>query len=307
MASRLVVLLLAAARPDRTSSGSSRGSRAVAEAQQPDRTGSSGLSASSSGSRRARCAEPASARAMPCGLMAAPANASAGLAPSWPATVAEGQELCTARGCCYTDDHGCFFKGETPAKVSTVHLIMSSHLDVGYTAQPQDVINQAFTEHFPRAAGVGAAIRARGGAERLRWMTHTYLVSLFLDCPPNMGLHCPNATALANFTAAVTAGDITWQAFPHNAELAATGIGMVEAGIDLTRRVERQLKQPAGRTLSIRDVPGVTRGVVPLLAKLGVPCLLRGTNVDGLKMIYDELCCTTWVGSARILVFWSHL
>lgn len=84
------------------------------------------------------------------------------------------------------------------------------------TAQPQDVINQAFDEHFPRAAGVGAALRARGGPERLRWMTHTYLVSLFLDCPPKMGLHCPNKTAIANFTTAVTEGVSTRRSPHHN-------------------------------------------------------------------------------------------
>jgi hypothetical protein len=229
-----------------------------------------------------RCADPSSARMMPCGLMAAPPNASM-LAPAWPGSAAEADALCAARGCCTTDDGGCFFRGATPATVSTVHLIMSSHLDVGYTAQPQDVINQAFTVHFPLAAGVGAALRARGGPERLRWMTHTYLVSLFLNCPPGMGLQCPNKAAIVNFTAAVAAGDITWHAFPHNAELAATGVGMVEAGIDVTRQVEKHLDQPARRTLSIRDVPGVTRGVVPLLSSLGVPYLSVGANNNPYK------------------------
>lgn len=33
-------------------------------------------------------------------------------------------------------------------------------------------------------------------------------VSLFLDCPEGMGLHCPNASAIAQFEAAVKAGDI---------------------------------------------------------------------------------------------------
>ena len=234
--------------------------------------------------RSGGCADPASARLMPCGLMAA-ANSSANLLPpSWPAKrTGEAERLCVARGCCYTADRGCFFRGKTTGTVSTVHLIMSSHLDVGYTGQPQDVINEAFTVHFPRAVSVGAALRARGGHERLRWMTHTYLVSLFLDCPPGMGLACPNAAAIANFTVAVQAGDITWHAFPANHELAATGTGMVEAGVDLTRRIEQQLKKPPSRTLSIRDVPGVTRGVVPLLSRLGVPYVSVGANNNPYK------------------------
>ena len=50
-------------------------------------------------------------------------------------------------------------------------------------------------------------------------MFQTWVVSMYLDCPPGMGLHCPNATAVARFERAVAKGDITWHAFPHNAEL----------------------------------------------------------------------------------------
>ena len=256
--------------------------------------------------RSGGCADPDSARAMPCGLVAA--NSSE-LPASWPAERAgEAERLCVARGCCYTADYGCFFRGKTPEIVSTVHLIMSSHLDVGYTAQPQDVINEAFTVHFPRAASVGAALRARGGHERLRWMTHTYLVSLFLDCPPGMGLACPNAAAVANFTAAVQAGDITWHAFPANHELAATGTGMVEAGVDLTRRIEQELKQPPSRTLSIRDVPGVTRGVVPLLSRLGVQYVSVGANNNPYKAnVPPAFVWRDPPSGAELLCLWHNL
>ena len=33
---------------------------------------------------------------------------------------------------------------------------------------------------------------------------------MYLDCPPGMGLHCPDSTHVAAFESAVTAGDITW-------------------------------------------------------------------------------------------------
>ena len=37
-------------------------------------------------------------------------------------------------------------------------------------------------------------------------------------------LHCPNASSVAAFEAAVRRGDIWWHAFPHNAELAAADV-----------------------------------------------------------------------------------
>ena len=68
-------------------------------------------------------------------------------------------------------------------------------------------------------------------------MTQSWLVALFLKCPQTLlpSIHCPNATVVAEFEQAVKAGDIWWHAFPHNAELAAAGTGMVAAGTSLLR------------------------------------------------------------------------
>tara|TARA_B110000208_G_scaffold130755_1_gene158559 strand:- start:3591 stop:4208 length:618 start_codon:yes stop_codon:yes gene_type:complete len=133
----------------------------------------------------------------------------------------ETREMCELRGCVWrANTNECHFAGASvPIKV--VHLIQSNHLDVGYTDTAVGVINEYFETFFPRAIAIGAAMRARAGKpERLKWMTQSYLVTLFLDCPPHIvGLSCPNATAIEAFKGAVAAGDIVWQAFPHNAEL----------------------------------------------------------------------------------------
>ena len=52
----------------------------------------------------------------------------------------------------------------------------------------------------------------------------SYLVSLFLDCPAGMGLHCPNATAVRAVEDAIRDGTITWHAFPHNAQVRAVPV-----------------------------------------------------------------------------------
>ena len=94
-------------------------------------------------------------------------------------------------------------------------LTRPSTRDPRYTAPAVAVINTYFDSFFPRAASIGAALRAQNGTDRLRWMTQSYLVSLFLDCPPGIGLNCPNGAAKDAFKAAAAAGDITWQAFPQ--------------------------------------------------------------------------------------------
>ena len=146
----------------------------------------------------------------------------------------EDEEHCVQRGCQWMED-GCFHTVRDVA-IKTVHLIQSNHLDVGYTDNAVNVINKYFDLYFPRAAGVGAQLRSLGGPERLKWMTQSYLISLFLDCPPGIGLHCPAPDAVSNFTAAVAAGDIVWQAFPHNAELMMVDKLMLQFGIEMVSR-----------------------------------------------------------------------
>lgn len=53
----------------------------------------------------------------------------------------------------------------------------------------------------------------------IRAHLQAYLISLYMDCPPGMGLHCPSAEKRAAVEAAIRKGVITWHAFPHNAQV----------------------------------------------------------------------------------------
>ncbi|DBA72016.1 TPA: hypothetical protein ACH3X2_010755 [Trebouxia sp. C0005] len=98
----------------------------------------------------------------------------------------------------------CFVSGH-----EKIHLIFSNHLDIGFDGiNPTpgtdfNVINKYFTEFFPQAMDTSQTLAERGGRERLRWMTQSWLVSMFLDCPIGMDLHCPSKTEVEAFEAAV--------------------------------------------------------------------------------------------------------
>eukprot|EP00911_Craspedida_sp_UC1_P002094 UC1_evm7s1611 len=227
-------------------------------------------------------------------------------------------DLCRQRGCCHDPvqaqhhaarlladpptsleewaaaDHeahsapSCFYGGEG-VPIRTVHVIQSNHFDAGYAKLSVDILNEYFDSYFPRAAQVGAQLRAAvpaagggggdgGDQKRLRWMTQSYIVSLYLDCPLGYGLHCPNSSAVATFEAAVRAGDITWQAFPHNAELALMNQWSIRAGINLTHSLDARFGLAPKRTLSQRDVPGMPLGAVPHLAAGGITGVSEGSN-----------------------------
>ena len=163
-----------------------------------------------------------------------------------------------------TDVPRCYFGGGGGVPIRRVHVVIANHFDAGYTNLTAssadasdfarvyldahgragyrdarvagDVIDEYFHRHFATAAEVGAAWRAAGGGGAARgglaWMTQPWLVSLFLECPPGLGFACPNATERAGFRAAVDAGDITWHAFAHNAQLSLGSADLLE---DLAR------------------------------------------------------------------------
>ena len=91
-------------------------------------------------------------------------------------------------------------------------------------------------------------------------------------------LQCPNATQLAAFEQAAKQGDNGWHAFPFNGEPETFGAPMFEAALELTFRQDAWAGHPKRVTYSQRDVPGLTRAAIPLLAKHGVRAVTVGEN-----------------------------
>ena len=178
--------------------------------------------------------------------------------------------------------------------VTKVYLVFSNHLDVGYTDNLNGscagaVVNRYFHDHFPKAAATAAAFRKEGKGRAYRWMSQSWLVSVFRHCastPINIhgaagepsSLICPNATALADFEAAAKRGDIGWHAFPFNAEPEMLDRSLFDAGLDMTFEADDWIGHQHRQTLSQRDVPGLTRAAIPLLRARGVKAVTVGEN-----------------------------
>ena len=165
-----------------------------------------------------------------------------------------------------------------PSLQPTVHVVSSCHLDVGFANLSAAVLNEYFDLYIPRAINVTAA--SRSAQLPYSWMTHGFVLSLFFDCPPGMGLHCPSPEAQAAARAAIGRGDITFHAFPFNSEFELYSSDLFEFGIALTHRLADELSPPSGRprVISQRDVPGTTRAIVPLLKRAGVKGISIGQD-----------------------------
>lgn len=176
-----------------------------------------------------------------------------------------------------------------------------------------------------------------GTGDKFVYTTHSWILSLYLDCPPNMGLACPPPGAVAAVKAGIQRGAITWHAVPFNPQYEMFQPWLLAEAVALTHRLDdqfglphktvaslvrarpacsgpvscrarskgrglgrRSVPVPAGYTLWCgqttlyacpplsgrarmscrpqRDVPGLTRGAVPVLARAGVRAISMGIN-----------------------------
>ena len=191
-------------------------------------------------------------------------------------------DMCGWKGCCHDasgGDNSCFYPSHNAVPITSVHVIQSCHLDVGFANTAANIINEWFHKFFPLALSLGLELDKRGGPERLKFMAQSYVVSLFLDCPPGFAnLICPSPEEIANFTKAVDKGYIYWHAFPFNGELELSEPSMFAAALNLTHSLDDRFGLPHKATLSQRDVPGLTRAALPALTAVGVRAISVGVN-----------------------------
>lgn len=94
---------------------------------------------------------------------------------------------------------------------------------------------------LPMQAAVAKAMHHHSPhGDRYIYTTHSYLLSLFLDCPLGMDLQCPNATTRDTVLDAIQAGAITWHAHPHNAQYEFYDTSLLEFSFDLTHDLDRR-------------------------------------------------------------------
>ena len=144
-----------------------------------------------------------------------------------------------------------------------------THLDLGFTALAAEVAAQYVNDFFPRALATAAALRDRGGAERLVWTTGSWILHHALQAGTDL-----QRSAVA---AGVDRGDLAWHALPVTTHTELMDPALVRSGLDIAGSLDARF----GRTTTaakMTDVPGHTRGLVPLLAEAGVTFLHLGVN-----------------------------
>ena len=155
------------------------------------------------------------------------------------------------------------------ANVETVHTIFKTHLDLGFTSLARNVVRKYVDDYLPRAIDTAETLRRSGRKERFIWTTGAWLIYHYLETAA--------AAERKRMEAAIEAGDITWHALPFTVHSELMDASLCGYGLRFAQALDRRFGR---RTIAAKmtDVPGHTRGIVPLLADAGIQFLHIGVN-----------------------------
>ena len=164
--------------------------------------------------------------------------------------------------------------------VTTIYLVSSCHLDIGYANTSANIVDLYFHTYFPNAASTSFRLRQRQKQEQLEFTTHSYLMSLYFNCPRWMGFECPGWVEIQDVEEDIRMEGLKWHAFPFNAQPEVYDRSLADFGFELTHRTNVMLDRypPVTRTMSQRDVPGLTRSLIPVMVSRGVEAVTVGVN-----------------------------
>jgi hypothetical protein len=149
-----------------------------------------------------------------------------------------------------------------------VHVVFKTHLDIGFTDLAERIVERYLDDFMPRAIAL-ARNQRRSGGPRFVWTTGSWL--------PYIALERLRGVRRRAIEAALADGDLRWHALPFTMHCEAADAALIRRGLEMSQTLDRRFGR---RTIAAKmtDVPGHTRGLVPLLAEAGVRLLHLGVN-----------------------------
>ena len=197
--------------------------------------------------------------------------------------------------------------------IRKVHVVFMNHLDVGYNGIPEvgyinNILNIYFNEYFPRAVRLAEEMQvAYPQSGGFIYTTHPWLISLYLDCPPNLLLNgillqCPSQHEILSFENAIHKGYITWHAGPMNMQVELMNDIVFQAALKISSMLDSKFSKKT-TVLSQRDVPGLTAAAIPLLLAHGISAITVGVNPGSAPPAVPDLFVWNYRGH-KIVAMW---
>ncbi|MBN2762491.1 MAG: DUF5054 domain-containing protein, partial [Bacteroidales bacterium] len=168
---------------------------------------------------------------------------------------------------------------------------------VGFTDMAANVIKTYFEEFIPNVLTLTELFVREGKEDRYQWTTGSWLVYRYLEeaSPENR----------RRMERAIARGDFVWHGLPFTTHTEL----MDRSLLSLETFYSRQLDQRFGRkTLSAKmtDVPGHTRGMVPVMAEAGIELFHVGVNTGSAMPDIPPLFIWKTTDGKELTVMYQH-
>lgn len=160
--------------------------------------------------------------------------------------------------------------GTSNSELRKIHVVFKTHLDVGFTDFAARVIQRYFEDFIPKALQLAQTLRETSETDRFVWTTGSWLIYQYLEQA--------SARQRADMEAAIINGDLVWHGLPFTFHSELMDAPLFRYGLTLSQQLDQRFgKQTVAAKMT--DVPGHTRGIVPLLADAGIRFLHIGVNL----------------------------
>lgn len=163
------------------------------------------------------------------------------------------------------------------AKVTDVHLLWMSHLDLGYTSYARTVCDEYFSLLLP--ANIALSKQLAATDTPYVHTSHSFLIAEFLDGAAGCAHSRPSPSSIADMEEAIQLGYIRWHAQSANYNTPLLDKKAFIAQIKESNALNAQFNVTYGTELmKSTDVPGFSRSMIPHLNSLGRRAVHTGAN-----------------------------
>lgn len=174
-----------------------------------------------------------------------------------------------------------------------VIVVSKTHLDMGFTDFAENIRQKYISRFIPEAIELAEAVNKNG--KRFIWTTGSWIIkeALLYSTEENR----------AKLLGALKNGDISVHGLPFTLHSELLNAETLEYGLKIKERIE-EITGKKITAAKMTDVPGHTKGIVPLLAKHGIKLLHIGVN--GVSAVPEVPPCFLWkCGDAEVVVIYS--
>jgi hypothetical protein len=181
--------------------------------------------------------------------------------------------------------------------VERVHVVFKTHLDVGFTDMAANVVRTYFEEFIPNVLSLTEQFAGEGMKDRYQWTTGSWLVYRYLEEASGENRR--------RMERAIERGDFTWHGLPFTTHTELMDKSLFKLATSYSAILDERFGR---KTLAAKmtDVPGHTRGMIPVMAESGIELFHVGVNTGSAMPGVPPLFVWKSPNGTELTVMYQH-